>query len=121
MSALNGGGHAVDLVALDALIRRGGKGANGKAVLRDADHIVSKAGGALRGEAEVSDEASLGAGSGGHAAERALLKGGMESVVVGDERLEILFVVAANLTISKGNSEEGKESKKNVAELHFYL
>lgn len=114
MSALNSSRHAVLLIAVDALIRSVASSAGDKAVLSDADHISSKAGGTLRGETDISDDAGLGAGGGGEAAGGALVKLIVEGGVLSDEGGEVLLVVATDPidTETKGESEKSSDSKK---------
>lgn len=119
MGAGDGVGHALLLVAVDALVRGVAGGAGGKAVLSDAEHVGGEAGGALLGEAELSDEAGPGAGGGGEAAGGALVDLGVHGLLLLDEDGEVLSVVAADLTSTEGNGEESDESKEEIGKLHW--
>lgn len=119
MSAGDGVGHALLLVAVDALVRGVAGSAGGEAVLSDAEHVGGKAGGALLGQPELSDEAGSGAGGGGEAAGGALVELAVHGVLLHDEDVEVLRVVAADLTSTEGDGEEGEESKEEISKLHY--
>lgn len=119
MSAGDGGGHAVGLVALEALLGGVVRQADGHALVRHAAHVGGKTTGALGGEADVLDDAGSGAAVGGEAAGGALVELVVHGGVLSDKGVEVLGVVAADLSGAVGEGEDGEEGKKHVTELHF--